>query len=164
MWGLLARGRLCLHVLPVGPSGKSSAHMNGERFRKMIEDHSLRWLRACFGRRLPKRVPLVMDFERCLRTQDSLQCLRRHRLHAVRLHPKHSLDLNASEGVWARLRQILNETAPTGRETRQVFVKRLRRSAQKLNQRYRKDLLILCANQKVRAREVLERGGATTKW
>ena len=72
--------------------------------------------------------------------------------------------MNASEGVWARLRQILNETAPTGRETRQVFVKRLRRSAQKLNQRYRKDLLILCTNQKVRAREVLERGGATTKW
>ena len=164
VWGLLANGRICLHVLPTSPGGGSTAHMNGARFRSMIEDNSSEWLQACFGRRLPARVPLVMDFERCLRTQESLECLRRHRLHVVKRHTKHSPDLNAIEGIWARLRQVLHETAPTGRETRPLFIRRLRRAAARLNARHREELVLLCTNQKDRARAVLAKNGATTRW
>ena len=164
VWGLLARGRVCLHVLPLGKTDNDTAHMNGERFRKMLARHSADWLRTCFGRRVPTKVPLVMDHERCLRTEESLRCLRQHRLHVVSRHPKHSPDLNAIEGIWALLRQILNERQPVGMESRADFVKRLRAAARLLNKRQRSHLLALCTNQKVRARDLLSNGGATTKW
>ena len=163
VWGLLARGKVCLHVLPLGKTDNDTAHTNGERFRKMLARHSVCWLRACFGRRVPTKVPLVMDHERCLRSE-SLRCLRQHRLHVVSRHPKHSPDLNAIEGIWALLRQILNESQPVGIESRQDFVKRLRAAARTLNERQRSHLLTLCTNPKVRAKEVLDNGGATTKW
>ena len=164
VWGLLASGRVCLHILPAGAKGDDTAHMNGDRFRRMIARYSFRWLRACFGRRLPPTVPLVMDYERCLRTQESLSCLRRHRLHVVKRHPKYSPDLNAIEEVWALIRQILNDSQPTELESRCDFVKRLRSAAKTLNRRHRRALLAMCTNQKVRARALLSNAGATTKW
>ena len=164
VWGLLARGKLCIHVLPVGSSGAGTAHMNGPRFRRMIEKHSARWLRCCFGRRVPKRVPLIMDHERCLRTSESSKCLRKHRLHTVPAHPKHSADLNAIENIWAFVRRALDANAPTGREGRAAFVRRLRATVRSLNRRRSSEFQALCSNQKARARAVLALSGAVTKW
>ena len=78
--------------------------------------------------------------------------------------PKHSPDLNAIEGWWARLRSKLEETAPVEVETRSEFLTRLKRTVNGMNATCREDALHLARNQVVRAAEVLELLGARTQW
>ena len=138
--------------------------MNGTRFQAMVRTHAPRWLAACFPRRRPARVPLVMDYEKCLRTAESLRTLRAAGLHVVKRHPKYSPDLNAIEGVWHLLRQHLDAGAPAGKESRPEFVQRLRGAVRSLNTTHRGTLLTLCTNQQTRAQDVLALEGALTKW
>ena len=81
-----------------------------------------------------------------------------------RRFPKCSPDLNAIESVWHMIRQHLDDSAPVERETPDEFVKRLRRAVIWINTHKREQLLILCCNQKVRARDVLFLEGGKTKW
>ena len=76
--------------------------------------------------------------------------------------PKSSPDLNHIENVWHRLRQKVEEKAPTGRETRAQFLARLRRAVSQLIKS--KALVDIWANQKERAADVLELKGAKTGW
>ena len=80
----------------------------------------------------------------------------------VKNFPKSSPDLNHVENVWAFLRQKLEGNAPTGRETRGQFLRRLSRTVAGINKS--KALLGLWANHKERAAEVLKLKGAKTSW
>ena len=82
----------------------------------------------------------------------------------VKNFPESSPDLNAIEGWWHRLKDILIEQAPAEIETRPAFLNRLRRTVDRLNRTATKDGLALCGNQKVRARDVLRLKGARSKW
>ena len=83
---------------------------------------------------------------------------------AVEKYPKSSPDLNAIEGVWHLLRQLLDEEAPDKRETRSQFLARLRQTAAWMNKHRKDDMLKLCTNQRTRARDVQLLKGARTKW
>ena len=77
--------------------------------------------------------------------------------------PKSSPDLNAIEGWWRRLKDILIAQAPAEIERRPAFLKRLRRTVDRLNRTATKDGLALRANRKVRARDALRLKGARSK-
>ena len=162
VWGMLAKGRLCYHVLPEAGKGKT-VHMNGARYRKMLNRSADQWLKSCFGK-VPKQVNLIQDYERCLWQRASLRTLLKHHLFAMDRFPKSSPDLNAIEQVWNLLRQMLDETAPVEVETRQAFLARFRRTVYSLNSKHSAALLAMCSNQKDRAREVLRLKGARTRW
>ena len=82
----------------------------------------------------------------------------------VENYPKSSPDLNAIEGWWHRLKDILIQEAPAEMESRPDFLKRLRRTVDRLNRTATKDGLALRSNQKERARAVLRLKGARSKW
>ena len=82
----------------------------------------------------------------------------------VKQHPKLSPDLNAIEGWWSVLQQRLSLTAPAERESRAVFLKRLRRTVTWLNNNALDHGKRLCTNQKDRARAVKKLQGARCKW
>ena len=94
----------------------------------------------------------------------NLLALRRAGCNVVRTFPKHSPDLNAIEGWWRVLRERLEETAPVDYETREAFIARLRRTVTWLNLNRNEDALKIATNQKARARDVVELGGAKTRW
>lgn len=164
VWGLVANGHLCVHVLPSGARAGESSHMNGGVFRKMVEQKTDTWLRACWRRRRPSRVRLVMDFEKCLRQDASLATLKKNGLYVVAQHPKYSPDLNAIENVWHLLRTYLEDNAPAESEGRKAFLTRLHGAVRHLNTSRRDELLDLCTNQKHRASALLKAAGARTKW
>jgi len=60
----------------------------------------------------------------------------------VKNFPKSSPDLNHVENVWAFLRQKLEGNAPTGRETRGQFLRRLSRTVAGINKSQKKKLLL----------------------
>ena len=155
--GLLARGRLCVHVLPAGE------HMNGPRYRKMMTRFARQWIRKCYHC-LPHSVSLVQDYERCLWQRDSLATLQKHHLCALTRFPKSSPDLNAIEEVWNLLRAKLDASAPADMETRAAFLIRLRQAVTSMNTAQHAELVLMCSNQKQRARDVLRLRGARTKW
>ena len=66
-----------------------------------------------------------------------------------------SLDLNAIEGWWHRLKQRLVEQAPDDLERRPEFLLRLRCIGHWMNEHWADDALYLCTNQKERARQGL---------
>lgn len=162
VWGFFANGRLVYYVLPA--DGKSTVHMNGPVFRNMLNRYAAKWKKACFRSRVPRRIAIVQDHEKCLWQKESLKTLRKHRLFVVEKFPKSSPDLNAIEGVWAMLRKRLDESSPYRRETRKQFIARLRRQVHHMNKVSKKVLKTLCTNQKVRAADVLEAKGARTRW
>jgi hypothetical protein len=164
IWGLLANGRLEYWVLPADPEepGKKSTNMTGERYEQLINTKFAVWRRACFADSAPCH--LVQDHEKCLWQPQNLDALRRAGCPVVSGHPKSSPDLNAIEGVWRLLKERLEATEPEGVETRAEFLARLRRSVNWLNEHKEEDMLNMCTNQKVRAKEVLERGGAKCSW
>ena len=136
--------------------------MNQARYQAMIAKHSEKWLRACHGGRLPHRVSLVQDHEKCLWADASLACLAEHHLYPLAT-PTSSPDLDVIEGVWALLRTELNEGAPVGVESREDFITRLGAAVARLNRR-QEILLSMCNSMKDRARDVLEGRGAMTEW
>ena len=160
IWGFLANGRLEYFVLPAdGP--KKTTHMNGQRYNDLVQSKFAAWRRECFHD--GKTVYLIQDHERCLWQERNLKALRAAGF-VVEEFPKSSPDLNAIEGIWGRLRQVLTEREPTARETRAEFLTRLRRTVTWLNDNERESMLYLCRNLKERADDVLENKGAKTKW
>ena len=160
IWGFLANGRLEYFVLPAdGP--KKTTHMNGERYNDLVQSKFAAWRRQCFHD--GKTAYLIQDHERCLWQEQNLEALRAAGF-VVEAFPKSSPDLNAIEGIWARLRQILTEREPTERETRADFVARLRRTVTWMNENERDYMLRMCRNLKERADDVLENEDAKTKW
>lgn len=80
--------------------------------------------------------------------------------------PKSSPDLNAIETCWDRLRQRLDEHAPTEIETRAAFLARLRGTVSWMNEHLREEALSCCDMMKKRARAILDPGvcGARCKY
>jgi hypothetical protein len=165
VWGLLCNGHLCIDVLPEDPSTKSgTAHMNGERYQSLIQRVGKKWLRACHGGRLPHSVPLIQDHERCLWQEASLQYLADSHFDVLSDFPPSSPDLNVIESIWAHLREELNDSAPSGIERRDKFIRRLRGAVRVLNTTKRHTLLEMCGTLHRRARDVLKLKGARTDW
>jgi hypothetical protein len=160
VWGFLANGRLCIHVLPLADDSNRTTHMNGPAFREMMTEHAATWKRRCWPNRAPAVVHLIQDHERCLWQEESLACTKSLGLPVVRRYPKSSPDLNPIEQVWSLLRTYLEERAPAYLETREAFLARLRGAVAHLNASKRDVLLRMCRDQKVRAEEVLENEGA----
>ena len=79
-------------------------------------------------------------------------------------YPKSSPDLNAIESWWRKLKLYLEENEPTLIESREAFLRRLRRAVDHLNKKCRAQGRILCRNQKQRAKECLALHGARTRW
>ena len=159
LWGFLANGKLCYHILPAADEAGETTHMNGIVFRSMMERWAERWTRACWPSRKPRVVRMVMDYEKCLRSPDSLQCLRENGITVVTQHPKSSPDLNAIENVWFHFRARLDETAPARTETRENFILRLRAAVRHLNTAKRSVLVELCFDQTKRAHLVVANDG-----
>ena len=187
IWGLFANGRLEYYLLPSDndPRVKAKAaakakarakavakkkkkrklgttNMTIERYVEMVNSKFKDWRRACFGS--SKRVHLIQDHERVLWNEKSLEAVDKAGFDVVTNFPTSSPDLNAIEGWWARLRDRLNETAPTSLEKRKDFVKRLRRTVTWMNENWQEDALQLCMNQQQRAADVLLLKGALSKW
>ena len=161
IWGFFANGRLEYHVLPKD-GAKKTKHMNTTRYGKLVNKSFALWRKRCFGDNKPVR--LVQDHERCLWSDTNLSSLRAAKCHVVERYPKCSPDLNAIEGWWARLRSKLEQTEPEEIEKRPEFLARLRRVVTWLNDNAREEALLLCTNQKVRAKAVLKLRGAKTHW
>ena len=79
-------------------------------------------------------------------------------------YPKCSHDLNAIENAWKILRERLYDTLPAAVESREGFTNRLKNAVRWINANKRTELSYLCGNQKERARDLIELGGARTKW
>ena len=160
IWGFLANGRLEYWVLPAdGP--KQTTHMNGLRYNGLVKSKFAEWRQACFHDNKP--VYLIQDGERCL-WQDRNQEALCDAGFVVENFPKSSPDLNAIEGIWGRLRQLLIEREPATRESRADFLVRLRRTVTWMNDNERANMRYLCQNLKERADDVLENEGAKTRW
>ena len=175
IWGLFGNGGLEYYVLPIDKSTKKrrggkrrkqfgTTNMTGARYNRLLKQHFPTWRRKLFGQK--KGVRLVQDHEKCLWMDHNLEAIDAAGFRLVDNHPKHSPDLNAIEGWWARLRQRLDDTAPEAVETRKEFLARLRRTVRWMNANWRDDALHLATNQKERARAVLSRAvdGARTRW
>ena len=160
IWGFFGHGKLHYYVLP--RDGDKTTNMNGQRYEWVINQYFAKWRRSCFEADLP--VHLVQDHERCLWQEQNLKALRKAGRMLMEDFPKSSPDLNAIEGWWRILRERLEATAPEAIEGRADFVSRLRRTVAWLNDNKWEDGLVLCTNQKVRAREVQKLKGAKTKW
>ena len=163
VWGLLCNGHLCIDILPEDASTKSgTAHMNQDRYQTMVTKLGKKWLRACHAGKLPHKVSLIQDHEKCLWAAPSVACLEANHLYPLDTAPT-SPDLNVIEGIWALLRKDLITDAPVGIESRTHFIQRLRVAVRRLN-RDRDALLSMCHSLKERAQDVLNGRGAMTKW
>ena len=164
IWGFLAHGRLEYWVLPQDYQADKykSTNMNGYRYNHLVTTKFAQWRRDCFGD--DRNCHVVQDHERCLWQSRNLEALSAAGCRVVEKLPKSSPDLNAIEGVWHLLKQRMVQTEPDSMETRPEFLVRLRRQVTWLNDNRRAQLLELCTNQKVRAKEVAELLGAKCKW
>ena len=152
VWGMLAMGVLHIHILEEGES------MNQMLYAELIEDKFEDWCGNCEY--------LVCDYESCLRSDLALHALSKTSLKLLDPYPVSSQDFNAMENAWGELRQRLDHTQPTHLETRDEFIKRLKKEVQWLNTHRSKRLWELSTNQKERAKECLEQQppGGRTSW
>ena len=151
VWGMLAAGRLHIHVLEEGEV------MNQDLYAELVEDRFPDWRGDCEH--------LVCDFEKCLRSELAMHALTKTPLKLVDPYPKVSQDFNAIENAWAILKGRLQETQPTHLETRDDFIRRLRATVRWMNTHRSASLWELSINQKERANECLAQkppGGRTT--
>ncbi len=162
IWGLFADGALYYYVLPKDKKRKTT-NMNAQRYKHLVQTKFAQWRRQAF-RSKSVRPHLVQDHERCLWKVSSLKALKAAGFHVLKDYPPYSPDLNAIEGWWRRLRQRLEQTAPTEHECRADFLKRLRRTVNRMNVHCRAEGRKLCRNQKERANDVLALKGAKCKW
>jgi len=165
IWGFFCDGRLEYYVVPKDytDNGKlTTQHMNGQRYQAMVKKHFANWRKKCLPR--CSRVFVVKDYERFLRSEDTIAAETAAGLQQVPKYPKSSPDLNAIEGWWRKLKLHLEEREPTHRETREDFIRRLRRAVDHLNSNCRAQGRRLCRNQKERARDCKKLSGARTKW
>ena len=164
IWGFFCDGRLEYYVLPKAytKAGREvTTHMNGRRYSHMVKKFFAKWRRSCVGR---GRVFVIKDHEKFLRRKDILKAERDAGCDQVPLYPKSSPDFNAIEGWWRRLKMYLESRAPSALESRDAFLRRLRRAVNHLNNKCRAEGRFLCRNQKQRARDCLKLHGARTKW
>jgi hypothetical protein len=154
VWGLLAGGQLHCHILPKGQN------MTGVYYAWLI--------RGKFGDWRGKHDLLVQDWEKCLRADVALDAMREVGLKLVSEpeHPTYCQDFNAIENAWGLLRGRTDATCPMDdvKETRDVFIVRLRNAIQWVNKNHRKYLQYLMTNQKERAQECEDLKGARTSW
>ena len=85
-------------------------------------------------------------------------------LDVVRECPPSSPGLNAIEGVWRLLRERIEAIEPQEFEDRDASLVHLRRCVAWLNACKGEHMMMLCINQKVRARDVQANEGAKTEW
>ena len=165
IWGFFCDGRLEYYVLPKEYSDKgklTTQHMNGARYRIMVEKHFAKWRKKCLPR--GGSVFVVKDYERFLRSEETIAAETKSGCLQLPKYPKCSPDLNAIEGWWRKLKLYLEEREPTEMEKREDFVKRLRRAVDRMNSKCRAQGRKLCRNQKERAMECKKLSGARTKW
>ena len=165
IWGFFCDGRLEYYVLPKEYSEKgrlTTQHMNGVRYRVMAEKHFANWRKKCLPR--GGHVFVVKDYERFLRSAETIAAETKAGCQQIPKYPKCSPDLNAIEGWWRKLKLYLEEREPTERETREDFVRRLRRAVDRMNSKCRAHGRKLCRNQQERAKECKKLSGARTKW
>ena len=165
IWGFFCNGRLEYFILPKDytDSGKlTTQHMNGTRYRAMVQKHFAKWRRKC----LPGRAKayIVKDHERFLHSGETVEAEKAAGFLPLPLYPKCSPDLNAIEGWWRKLKLYLEEREPSEQETRDDFIRRLRRAVDHLNAHCRAHGRRLCRNQKERALAVKKLRGARTQW
>ena len=97
VWGFLGNGHLCIYVLDAhGKNG--TKHMNGALVRWMLERYGKQWVARCWPRR-PSVVRVVMDYEKCLRQDETTKCFLANGLTPLGRFPRSSQDLNAIENV-----------------------------------------------------------------
>ena len=135
--------------------------MNGTRYRHMVRTKFPMWRRKCWPR---GRVFIAKDYERFLRDPDTVAAEAATGCDPIPRFPKCSPDFNAIEGWWRKLKLYLEEREPAERESREAFLRRLRRTVDALNSRFRQEGRHLCRNQKVRAAECKRLHGARTRW
>ena len=140
----------------------TTQHMNGDRYRQMVVKHFARWRKKCLPR--AGSVFVVKDYERFLRSPETSVAETAAGCLQVPKYPKCSPDMNAIEGWWRKLKLYLEDGEPTERETREAFIRRLRRAVDQMNSKCRPQGRKLCRNQKERARECMQLSGARTKW
>ena len=165
IWGFFCDGRLEYYVLPKAytDNGKlTTEHMTGVRYREMVNKHFAKWRKKCLPR--GGSVYIAKDYERFLRHPDTIAAEKKAGCLQIDKYPKASPDLNAIEGWWRKLKLYLEEREPTGMESREEFIRRLRRAVDHLNSRCRAQGRKLCRNQKERAKECKKLQGARTRW
>ena len=151
VWGVLAHGKLSIHVLEEGES------MDQWVYAALIEDHFDTWLDGCHL--------LIQDFEKCLRAPQARAALDDVGVTLVEKYPRCSQDFNGIENAWKLLRDQLDATLPSGLESRSHFVTRLHDAVRFLNRNKGDELWYHCTNQKDRAWSCLyETDGGRTKY
>ena len=157
IWGLLFAGMLCVYVLPHGQV------MNADWYTWVIENKFREWLDKAFSR--STRVYLVQDHERCLWAEEPVDALEDENIHLLTEFPKCSQDLNPIEVAWREVKARLATTMPATAESRDVFLRRLRRAVAWVNEHRADYLSRLCTAQKDWAKDVWEAKppGARTK-
>ena len=152
VWGLLADGKLHIHVLQQGET------LNKELFQEIVEDFFGQWKGPCSY--------LVQDFEPAIRSEEALLAIKDVGLELVELYPKRSQDFNAIENVWKMLREELWETLPQGVEKRDAFIARLHKCVAHINKHRKHEVLKFSRNQKQRAQDCLASTppGSRTEW
>ena len=152
VWGVLADGKLHIHVLD------ADEVMDRFVYADLVEDRFEQWCGSCEY--------LVCDYEGCLRSQEALLALESVNLKLVEDYPKSSQDFNAIENAWKILKERLAETMPVHLEGRSDFIKRLRAAVKWMNTVRAEQLQYLSTNQKKRATDCLKQKppGGRTKW
>ena len=165
IWGFFCDGRLEYYVLPKAYTDRgklTTEHMTGERYRTMVQKHFSNWRKKCLPR--GGSVFVVKDYERFLRSEETIAAETAAGCLQVPKYPRSSPDMNAIEGWWRKLKLYLEEREPTHQESREDFLRRLRRAVDYLNANCRAQGRKLCRNQKERARDCKKLSGARTKW
>ena len=148
VWGLLVAGWLFVAILP------EHVTMTAATYVSIVKKNFAKWLQQGLGRRAAScGAFLVQDHERCLWKDESLAALKEAGVTVLDF-PKCSQDLNPIEICWRELRARLDETAPTEREYRDDFVKRVKNAVLWLNNNRHEYFLKLCTCQKEWARDV----------
>ena len=152
VWGMLAFGRLSVHILEDGEN------MNQDVYSELIEEHFEDWMQGC--------TKLVCDFEKCLRSDKTIAELRRIHVNLVQRYPKCSQDFNPIENAWDVVKDRLDETIPKKMETRDEFIHRYMSAVKWVNKHQAERLWDYCTNQKERARDCLANNppGGRTRW
>ena len=152
VWGLLANGKLHIHVL------EESETMNQAIYQEVVEDYFEQWRGPCSY--------LVQDFEPAIRCEAAMAALEDAGLEVLELYPPRSQDFNAIENLWKMVREELWKTLPSKLEKRDAFIVRLRKCVTYINTHRRAEVLKFSRNQKERARDCLasKPPGSRTKW
>ena len=150
IWGVLSDGFLHVHVLDEGEV------MDSSLYSWLVEEKFADWMLSTKY--------LVQDFEKCLRTEESLHALKKTGIELVQNYPKVSQDFNAIENAWKELRERLCKTLPVHLETRGEFITRLSAAVKWLNMHRQEQLWYLSTKQWERAYECLyvTKGGRTS--